>query len=88
MNGYISAQITREDVGDACLILTLNERQKEMILEQFPEQKMVYTLSEFTGEPQTHSPYGGELADYGRCFEQLKVMVDKMADRLEEEHYL
>lgn len=88
LQGYSSAQIAREDVGDACLILTLNEKQKEMILEQFPEQKMVYTLSEFTGEPETHNPYGGELADYGRCFEQIKVMIEKMAERLAEEHYL
>ena len=37
LQGYSSAQIAREDVGDACLVLTLNEKQKEMILEQFPE---------------------------------------------------
>lgn len=82
MDGYRSAQLTKEDLGDACLILTRTEKQKETVLEAYPEQKQVYTLCEFTGEEDTPNPYGGELADYGRCFEQIERMVDRMIERL------
>ena len=44
MDGYMSKQLTREDMGDACLVLTLNEKQKERINEEYPEQKLVYRL--------------------------------------------
>ncbi len=86
MDGYMSAQLAKEDMGDACLVLTLNEKQKEKVKEEYPEQKLVYTLSEFTGEEETTNPYGGELADYGRCFEQLERTIDKMLERLMREH--
>ena len=52
-------------------MLTLNEKQKERINEEYPEQKLVYTLSEFSGVEDTQNPYGGELTDYGRCFEPV-----------------
>lgn len=68
----MSKQLTREDMGDACLVLTLNEKQKERINEEYPEQKLVYTLSEFSGVEDTQNPYGGELTDYGCCFEQME----------------
>ena len=86
MDGYMSKQLTREDMGDACLVLTLNEKQKERINEEYPEQKLVYTLSEFSGVEDTQNPYGGELTDYGRCFEQVEKMVKRTIARLRREH--
>ena len=86
MDGYMSKQLTREDMGDACLVLTLNEKQKERINEEYPEQKLVYTLSEFSGVEDTQNPYGGELTDYGRCVEQVEKMVKRTIARLRREH--
>ena len=80
---HMSCQLSREDLGDGCLVLTVDRKQKEEIQAAYPEQNNVYTLEEYAGCQGLSSPYGGELADYGRCFEQLERMIDKAVRRME-----
>jgi len=85
MDGYLSSPLTAEDMGDATLVLTVDEKRKQTVMDMYPQQKMVYTLSEYAGMEEMFNPYGGELADYGKCYEQLRTMIEKMVMRLGKE---
>ncbi len=83
LDGHMSRRLAREDMGDGCLVLTIDKKQKEEIKKVYPEQSSVFTLEEYARSQPLSSPYGGELADYGRCFEQLEQMIDKVIRRME-----
>lgn len=80
---HSSRQFGKEDIQEDTLILAINEAVKEKINTEYGELKNLYTLNEFaddnTGIPD---PYGQPLTIYGECFETLKQLVQKLADRL------
>ena len=46
-------------------------------------------LTEYIKEDgEVRDPYGGDLSDYGRCFEQLKELITKLVVVLNEEELL
>ena len=83
-NGYRvpdfkSTQISEEDFSDTTLILTMEERQKQKILERFPDAKNVQVLTDLTGdELEIMDPIGAPLQSYGLCFESLSIIIKKL----------
>ena len=83
-NGYKvpdfkSIQLTEEDFSDTTLVLTMEEKQKNKILERFPEAKNVQVLTDLTGdELEIMDPIGANLQSYGLCFESLSIIIKKL----------
>ncbi len=90
-NGMSMKEHTSEPLGEAdfderTLILTMDEEQKKKILADFASPLNVYALPEYIRSDEVITdPYGGALADYGKCFEQLRRMVEQLAAVLSEE---
>ncbi len=85
--GYMSSPLTKEDLEGDTLILTMERRQREKVLEKFEEADPgnVHVLTEFVGdELEIVNPYGGTLQMYGLCYETLLTSIHKLAATLNE----
>ena len=86
LKDHISQPFGPDDFDPRTLILTMNREQKEKIAEEYNSTENLYTLSEYIGtDEEIPDPYGGGMADYGHCFEQLEGMLEKAADKLRRE---
>jgi protein-tyrosine phosphatase len=88
IEGFVSSQLTEEDLTGDTLVLTMESAQRDRILEQYenavPEN--VYVLTEYVGdELEIVNPYGGDLSVYGLCYETLRKSIRKLVRMLEEE---
>lgn len=89
MKNHTSEPLIREDFDERTLILTMDRGQKEKILLDYEGVKNLYVLTEYIHEAEeVKDPYGGDLADYGKCFEQLKELINKLVIVLNEEELL
>ncbi len=83
-NGYRvpdfkSRQLEEDDFSDNTLVLTMEEKQKQKIMERFPEAKNVQVLTDLTGdELEIMDPIGAPLQSYGLCFESLSIIIKKL----------
>ena len=83
MKGHTSTPFSKDDFDERTLILTMDQGQKEKLLNEYENSMNVYTLAEFVGwDSDVPDPYGGVMADYGHCFEQLKSMLALLTDKL------
>lgn len=81
MEGFTSKQLTEEDLTEGTLVLTMEQGQKERIIETFENalQVEIFVLTEFVGdELEILDPYGGDLSVYGLCYETLRKSVKKL----------
>ncbi len=90
MKDHVSELLTKDDFGERTLMLTMTEDLRKDILEEFPTAKsdLVRTLSEYVQvnwEPM--DPYGGSLADYGNCYEDLEALITSLVIQLNEEEW-
>jgi protein-tyrosine phosphatase len=61
----------------------MSEKQKQTVLEDYPEAEYVCTLNEFTGEiKEVLDPYGEGLLEYEELYIALARMVKKAVVRL------
>ena len=82
--GHSSRQFDREDIQEDSLVLAIDEAVKEKITAEYGRIKNLYTLNEFAGDDtEIPDPYGQPLPVYGECFEALKKLVQKLAERLD-----
>ncbi|MCD8021760.1 MAG: phosphotyrosine protein phosphatase [Lachnospiraceae bacterium] len=91
MKDHMSDPLVQEDFDDRTLIIALNEDVRDNILETFLPDRMdlVKVLYRYVGAPEGPvNPYGGSLADYGLCFEQLDAMIRRLVVQLNEEELL
>ncbi|MCD7744701.1 MAG: phosphotyrosine protein phosphatase [Lachnospiraceae bacterium] len=91
MKEHMSDPLVREDFNERTLILTFTDEVRQKVLEAFePEREdLVQVLYRYVGESEgPENPYGGSLADYGKCFSQLEIMVKKLVVLLNEEELL
>lgn len=80
---YKSEQLSYGDFSMETLLLVMSDSMKKKIYEDFAEAVNVYTIKEFVGEiGDVEVPYGGELSDYGSCFEELQRLIDKIIEKL------
>ena len=79
--GFTSAQFDEDEVTDDTIIFTMETIHRERVLENYskviPEQ--IFVLSEFVGdELEILDPYGGQLPNYGLCYESLRMTIKKL----------
>lgn len=80
---HSSKPFDTEEVRDDTLILAISESVKEKLSAECGEKENIRTLNEFAGDDtDIPDPYGKPLTEYGACFEILKKLTQKAADRL------
>ena len=85
--GYMSAQLTNEEITENTLVLALEQGQLEKVLEKYENANPdnTYVLTELAGdELEIIDPYGGLLQAYGLCYETLKKSIRKLVNLLTE----
>ena len=81
--GFDPSEVTEET-----LILTMDERQRRQLLEDFGIRERVYTIKAFVSERgDVIDPYGLSLVDYQDCYMELVRLVKKTLYRLTEKVY-
>lgn len=86
LEGHNSRPLKNSDIDENTLILTMTEKQKRSVLDNYNGTDNVYTIKEFVGESQdVTDPYGGTLIDYEECFVELARLVKKTVYKLNEE---
>lgn len=82
-----SEQFCLEETGEQVLILTMTEKQKEILNTDYGITKHAYTLKEYAGElGDCVDPYGGTLLVYEESYEELARLVKKTNYRLIKEN--
>ena len=88
LENHTSKRIAKEDIADHTLILTMTEKEKKSVLEEFekvPVLFAVFTIKEFTDEEgDVIDPYGGDLMDYENCYIDLARLIKKTVVKLNE----
>lgn len=83
LSGYSSRMLEEDDFGNNVLVLVLDESHKQIVYDDFKEAKNVYTIKEFVNESGSiNDPYGGELIDYGKLYEDLEQVIKKLVIKL------
>ena len=86
LKDHTSCSLAPEDFDERTLILAIGPSVRDRILQSFEGAVNVYELCEYLSDTGgVPDPYGGELADYGHCYERLKELIDQLADKLEQE---
>lgn len=81
LENFTSAQLTNEDITEGTLIFTMEESQRQKVLDQYENTHVenVYVLTDFVGdELEILDPYGGTLTAYGLCYETLRKSIKKL----------
>lgn len=80
---HVSTQLTREDIEEADLILTMTQSHKNMLLQIVPEEKdKIFTIGEYSNGEDIVDPYGGDIEIYRRCAETLKEEIERIVEKL------
>ncbi|MBR3646297.1 MAG: protein tyrosine phosphatase [Lachnospiraceae bacterium] len=83
LSDYTATQLQNEDFGKDVLALVFDEGDKQVIYDEFKDAVNVYTFKEFINEQgSVIDPYGGELADYGKVFEELDQLTYKLVSKI------
>lgn len=78
-----AVQLKEEDFTDTTLVLTMDQKQKSMIMRDFEKIRQVHTLKEFVSEDgDVMNPYGGNLVDYEDCYVELVRLIKKTVIKL------
>lgn len=88
MSEHEAVQFTKDDFDNRTLILVMEAVQKAKIEEEYRDAvKNLHLLTEYNGSGtgDVASPHGGDLIEYGRCFEVLKREVERAVTVLMEE---
>lgn len=79
--GHHAQMINSELIEKSDLILTMTEAHK-MLMSQATDK--VYTICEYAGEDgEVADPFGGDVAEYEECAEQIYDLCNKIADKIE-----
>lgn len=81
LEDFSSQPLVREDITESTLVLALETVHREKILELFPDvdENQVWVLAALVGEElEVLDPYGGNLANYGLCYESLRTSIKKL----------
>ncbi len=80
---YQASVLTKEDVEQSDLILTMTQEQKEKVLTEYGYEKEIYTVKELGREQgEVLDPYGKDLIDYEYCCRELARLIEKIADTM------
>ena len=80
-----SKEITKEDITENALILTMTDKQKKQTLDKYEIENDIFSIKEFNGEEgEVKDPYGGTLVDYEECYNELLRLIKKTIYKLDE----
>ena len=81
-----ASALTVEDIDNADLILTMNQEQKEKVIEEYEYTGDIYTVKELGREQgEVLDPYGKDLIDYEYCCRELSRLIEKIVDTMEDQ---
>ena len=84
LEGHVSRGFEKENLQEDSLILTIDESQKNKLIAEYGQTENIFTLSEFVGsDTEIPDPYGKPLTAYGECFEILRGLIKKLAEKLD-----
>ncbi len=81
LKDYSSKQLEDSDFADNTLVITMEEVQRQKILNEFDSatEENTRLLNELVGdELEVMDPYGSSVQTYGLCFEVLKASIEKL----------
>ncbi|WP_374721379.1 low molecular weight protein arginine phosphatase [Peribacillus tepidiphilus] len=86
-HNHSSKPLLKEDIDWATHIFTMTEGHKGAILQLYPHAKdKISTLKEFVLDDSNNrdviDPFGGTKDTYLETFQELKDLIDKLADKL------
>ncbi|ROR25700.1 protein-tyrosine phosphatase [Mobilisporobacter senegalensis] len=80
---HTSILLRSEDITEDSLLLTMNNQQKEKLIEDFGFDLNAFTLKEFIGETgDVTDPYGKTLVEYEECYIELARLLKKAVYKL------
>lgn len=81
LKNHISTQLTKEEIENATLILTMTLEHKQIICQNFQKYKnKIYTLYEYTENlnKNIQDPFGLSLKSYSDCFDEIFNLINKI----------
>lgn len=80
-----SKELTKEDITENALILTMTDKQKKQAIDKYDIENDIFSIKEFNGEEgEVKDPYGGTLVDYEECYNELLRLIKKTIYKLDE----
>ena len=80
-----SKELTKEDITENALILTMTDKQKKQAIDKYEIENDMFSIKEFNGEEgEVKDPYGGTLVDYEECYNELLRLIKKTIYKLDE----
>ena len=80
-----SKELTKEDITENALILTMTDKQKKQAIDKYDIENDIFSIKEFNGEEgAVKDPYGGTLVDYEECYNELLRLIKKTIYKLDE----
>jgi protein-tyrosine-phosphatase len=85
LEGHRASQLSRKDLADAYLVLTMTQSQKQELNNLHPEfSDKVFTLAEFADSGRdVADPYGKSEAHYDMCADALESLIQKAVEKLD-----
>ncbi|SHJ23496.1 low molecular weight protein arginine phosphatase [Desulfofundulus thermosubterraneus] len=84
LKSHRATLLTRRDVEEADLVLTMTQSHKKLIQEQVPDLGgKIFTLAEYAGRGgDVPDPFGGPVDVYRQCAGELRYLISLVLDRL------
>ena len=76
-----SKELTKEDITENALILTMTDKQKKQTLDKYEIENDIFSIKEFNGE---EGEVKGTLVDYEECYNELLRLIKKTIYKLDE----
>lgn len=78
---YYTEEIQSYDFSPETLVLVMEKKQRDKIIEKFPEidHENTLVLNELVGDAlEVIDPFGGPIQNYGVCYEIIKSSVERV----------
>ncbi len=86
INDHNAVLLSAEDIEEETLILTMNQQQRDKVIEEYGMEINVFPLKEYVGESgEVWDPYGQTLVEYEECYVELARLIKKTVYKLNEE---
>ncbi len=83
LQNHTSKAFVEEDLSAETLVLTFDEIQKNKIVSEYETSQNVYSINEFLDDTtEIPNPYGQPLTAYGEFYEIMKMLIEKLANKL------
>lgn len=88
-SGHRAKQLEQDDVGDEVLILTMEDKQKSQIWENYENAPHVFRLREYVGEKgDVPDMFGQSVTAYKQFYTEMELLIRKLVIKLNNEEEL